>query len=344
MHYTLKRNEHAILILLFSLIVIIFKIIIEQDYFKYVLCLVIMPTLISIYFENCCERKISALRKIIFLFFTAECLIAIYERYTFTYVLYTIKDIDLDNIGENWGFRSAALLGHPLTNGMAVAVIMAFIVVSSIDLKIKLFFVILGYISLFCFNARGATIVVTFLVIPSLFVKMYKNRETYKNTLIVTASILITCISYSIFTTDWGGRLVNSERLIDGSAMTRLAAFSFYKFISVQDLLFGNIDNYLFLTRKLQAAGVENGLIVLMINFGVVLSLPLIFVLFRFHYNKLKVYKKKDRNIVLAVFYIIGLMNPNLSDPLQWTLFTFSYYAFRITSQENRYTIEHKVV
>ena len=61
-----------------------------------------------------------------------------------------------------------------------------------------------------------------------------------------------------------------------------------------------------------------------------------------FHYTKLSVYNNAERIWIMAIFYILGTMNPNLATPVQWTIWLFSYYAFRNKTFQYKKTIVHQ--
>lgn len=324
-------NHKAIIIILIGILTITFKSSIGQDYFKQAIYFLIIPMCISISFEDLSNSKISHLKKILLFFFLTECFLAIYER-IFTINIFPIKELTLNEMlysnPEDWEFRSTALLGHPLANAMAITTILSFILTGKFKISTKLFYVLIGYISLFCFNARGAIIISTILIIPYTFNLIKKNR--HHKTLLYTISFLfLLAIGYLITNTSLGGRLLNMDKLLDGSAQTRLDVFEFYRFLNIDTLLLGSPDSYQYLTTKLEAGGVENGIIALIINWGLILTLIILPNLILFHYKKLSIYPFKDKIWIMAIFYILGTMNPNLATPTQWIIWIFSYYAFR---------------
>lgn len=143
---------------------------------------------------------------------------------------------------------------------------------------------------------------------------------------------------YMVTQTSLGGRLMNKE-LMDSSAQTRLEVFKFYNYYkNNNDFLWGNPDNYEYMMGRLEAGGVENGVIAMLLDYGIIFTIPLLILLFRFQYLKLSVYSRSDKWLLLAradkwlllaVFFIIGCMNPILARPIQWVLWVFAYYAFR---------------
>lgn len=339
--WKLPYNKVAIAIILFALFIIALKYSISQNFFKTVLQFLLIPMFISISFEELSPNNIKVLKKITLVFFITECSIAIYERIFSTH-LFALQELEefYNFYGQNeWSFRSTSLLGHPLANAMCVTTILSFILTNEkLNIKSKLFYFALGYIALFCFNARGATIVATLFMMPYILYLIHKtkNKKLQRLSYFLLFAGSISFI-YTIINTPLGGRLLNHEELLDESAQTRLDVFSFYQYIRLEQLLWGSPDLYMFLTRKLGAGGVENGIIVLIIDYGLVITAILLPMLVYFHYMKLSVYNRIDRLWIMGIFYIIGTMNPNLSMPVQWTIWLFAYYAFRNRTFNNNY-------
>lgn len=341
-----KHNTEAYYVILLGIILLILKYGIGQDYFKTILQFIFIPMLISIVFESLCHREVKTLRYIILIFFIAECSLAIYERVTHTNIFYLPSETELLVLStqEEWAFRSTAFLGHPLINAMAITTILSFILLyKRFSIVQKIILTALGYLSLYCFNARGATIITTITIIPYLFylINQTKNRRLKRISYLVFflgGSLFI----YYLVNSSLGGRLFNEDKIIDGSAQTRLDVFQFYNFLTTDQLLWGAPDLYYYLMRKLEAGGVENGIVVLIINYGLIPTLFLLPLLIYFHYRKLAIYKKAERIWIMAIFYIIGIMNPNLAVPTQWVIWLFAYYAFRNKKSESTYILNRK--
>ena len=341
-----KYNKIAITIILFSLLIIILKLSNGQNYFKAALTFLLIPMFISITFEELSDKDKLTLKQVILIFFLTECGLAIFER-IFSTNLFMQTDIDEYSIfsgNELWTFRSTSLLGHPLANAMAVVTIMSFILTNKkISLIYKLILFTIGYISLFCFNARGAIITTSIFMFPYIIYIIHKEQNK-KIKLLSYLFIGISCyvFLYLVSNTSLGGRLINQEELLDGSAQTRLDVFSFYNYLTTDQLLWGNPDLYLYVMRKLEAGGVENGIIVLILNYGIIITFIMLPLLIYFHYTKLSVYNNAERIWIMAIFYILGTMNPNLATPVQWTIWLFSYYAFRNKTFQYKKTIVHQ--
>jgi len=328
-----KKGSFGVGLLVLAVFGIILKFAMGQDYFKSYLCFMILPILMSMSFENNTQSRKRLMEKFVLLFLFVECGVAIYERMAEVslFYQYTEEDLKMIKYAETWEFRSNALLDHPLLNAHVVTIITAFILTSKKGLLLKFFCFLLSYITLFCFNARGATIVFSIVFIPYMYYLIRHNaKRKYRDWLSLFAVAIVVYMLYTVFNTDLGGRLANADELMDGSAMTRLEVFNFASLISSDVLIWGSPNAYKSLMRDLGAGGVENGIVVLVINYGLLLATLMIIMLFRFQLGRMKGYYSKGKTvIVFLVFYIIGTMNPNLATPTVWVWWVICYYAFR---------------
>ena len=325
-------NRYAVLVLFIAVLSIIFKYIIGQDEFKNILCFLILPRMVAIALENNKQNYNTILQRILLMFFVFECGVAIYESIFKIYLFYDpttemSPEELLYSSPEDWQFRSHALLGHPLANAMYVDVMIAFILTSSIKLKNKLMYFILGVVSLFCFNARGAIIVASIILLPYA-VYLINKQSNHKKIDRLTFLAFLCVILYIIIKKSGGGRLLNSG-IYDGSAATRVHVYSFYQYITPSQIMLGGPELYLIVMKKLGAGGVENGIITLILQYGLILTIIILTTLFVFQIKKMKVYCKIDKIVIMLTFYVLGVMNPNLSVPILWTFWIMSYYAFK---------------
>jgi len=329
----LRYDKNAVYVILLAAVIIVFKWSIDQDYFKIVANFMIIPMLISICFDNLTLKELNLVRRMTIIFFVVECGLSIVE-WILNYNFFTYEEILTFVEGQlkYFGFfRSTSLLGHPLANAQVVAVIMTFIATYGFRKKyfqIILFF--LGYVSLFCFNARGATLVVTVFTVPYFLWKINKTTQPSRKWMIkLGVFCMFFGMIYLVTQTPMGGRLMNMK-LMDDSAQTRLEIFQFYNYYQTNDdFLWGNPNNTDYMINKLGVGGIENGIIRSILAYGIILTIPMLLLLFNFQYRKLSVFSKLDKWLLLAVFYLIGTMNPNLVAPIQWTLWIFAYYTFR---------------
>lgn len=325
-------SKDALYVLFIGVVVLIFKWAIGQDYFEKVALFFLVPMILSLCFENLTSKELTILRWGTIIFFMVECGLSITEWTTGRYFFATEEMIRVVSGDMKRGFfRSMALCGFPLANAQIVAVFMAFIAVADFmkkHIQIILFF--LGYVALFCFNARGASLVTTVFVAPYFIWKINKTTQQSNKWMIkLGVFCMFMGMFYMVTLTPLGGRLMNLD-IIDDSSDARLDVWDFYKHYKHQDdFLWGTPDNYRYIMEGLDAGGVENGVICLILEYGIIFTIPMLLLLFRFQYHKLSVYSKYDKWMLLAVFYIIGNMNTNLVNPQQWVQWIFAYYSFR---------------
>ncbi len=328
-----KRMPYTLVILILSILIILVKENMGYDYFKKVLCFLILPTLISVSFSYLTRTEYKYLKKVFICFYLVECSLAILERLTHTIFFYVVNSTYEELLylnPEAWEFRSYALYPHPLANATVVVVIMTFIICSHLKLLPKIGYFFLGYISLFCFNARGAILLTTLVILPYFLWKINKLVRRKKVLVNIGLLSLIALLAFVVFHTDLSGRLINIG-LNDGSTMTRLEVFSFYKFLSSQDVVWGGgEDIYYHIMAKLGAGGVENGFIVMFLQYGIIFT-PILLYLLLMHQKRLlsQTYHKIDALFILSTFYLLGFMNPSLATPVPWIIFFFAYYSFR---------------
>ena len=231
-------SKEAVCIILLAVIIIFFKWAIEQNYTYKATLLLIIPMVIFMCFENLTREELTLLRRITIFFFIAECGLSIVEWLLKRNLCASPGHFeDVDNIMKWTGFfKSTSLFGHPLGNAQIVAVFMAFIAVSNFMKKhIQFFLFFLGYVSLFCFNSRGAILVTTFFTVPYFVWKIIKTAQPGMKWMI-NFSILCVLLGmfYLVTETSMGGRLMG-ENLVDSSSKTRLEVFNFHKHYKYKD-------------------------------------------------------------------------------------------------------------
>jgi len=104
------------------------------------------------------------LKKIIISFFLLNATISFIEYYLkINFFIKGYENIIEDVYHE--GFRSTALLGHPLNNAYCMSIILGYIICSSISYKHKFIYFLIGFSSFLSFNARGITLLWFFITI-----------------------------------------------------------------------------------------------------------------------------------------------------------------------------------
>ena len=324
-------NKIAVYLLVLAVIVLLFKVSLDQSIFiegsLNKILLLIIPMITYICLDNMTKQESYTLRCLIILFFILFCTIAITEKVLNRHLLPVEGDTEL---WMNAGFfRSVSLLWHPLMGGFFVAFFIAFVAVADFKKKyfqILLFF--LGFISLLCFDARSATIVISVFLLPYFLLKLYKRAGKRRWMIVLSAICILSGLLYLITETSLGsGRLLNIE-LMDGSGQTRLEVFNFYKYYKhKEDFLWGHPDNYQYFVDV--GLGVENGVIKLIVDLGIVFAPIILLLLFLLQYKSLSIYSKSDKWLLLFIFFGIGVTNPNLGMFTHWNLWVITYYSFR---------------
>jgi len=332
----IRYNKIAVSLLLLAFLIILFKWSIGQDFLREVLKLLIIPSLMFICFEHLTTRQSSTLRIVMILFFIMFCTISIAEK-VLTYNFFPPSSSDLEFLSSIGYFRSNSIFWHPLICAFFVAFFMAFVAVAEFKKKyIQIFLFLIGYISLFCYDGRTAILVITFIVLPYFVVKLYKTAGKRRWMIILGVICMVVGLVYLITETSLGvGRLMSNE-LMDESGQSRLDVFKFYKYYkSIDDFLWGHPNLYSYMKHQLGAGGVENGVITLILNYGIIFTPIFLILLFILQYKSLSVFSKFDKWLLLFIFWGIGSTNPNLASSILWTLWVFTYFAFKPLPQNN---------
>lgn len=267
-------------------------------------------------------RKLKPLALIFICFFFANALIAVYERATLTRLL----DVPMDNeilvhqmevasteLGDD-SFRAFALLGHPLTNANIMAYWSFMLFYSGLlSSKQNIVAFVLGIISMFCFNARGASLLSLFMSIP-IIITIIREKSKYR---IITFLIIAIAVIYFIsFFNSFGGRLA-SIALDDDSGMVR--------YLALQEFLSLSTNEYIFGGHKVMYA--ENGYFMLIECFGLLGLLKAILEII-IAYKVLELDSKVARWIIMLSLIAIGSTNSNLFYASVFPLYILSVVIF----------------
>lgn len=326
---SINRKKYAIRIVSLGIIGFLIKLTIDQGaVFSRYLTFFIIPYLFSIYLDQAKKKEILLIQKILLAFLITQTLIALYERITFTTLLANELDYFIMNEGVNWTFRASALLGHPLGNAMAVSTLTIFVLCSNISFEKKLIMILFAYIALFCFNERGNIIIIT-LVTILYFANAYRHlTKKQKNFLIFLCVPATAFLVLFLYSSNWGGRLFNMDTAMDTNTQVRLKAYSAFSYINFEELLLGNPTHYEIVAKKMKLAGIENGVISMLLYHGLVIGVIALILLILFQLKKMRGYNKYHKFLIFLTFYGVGITNPHLTNPLQWMIFLLAMYAF----------------
>lgn len=284
--------------------------------------------------------------RVLFGFYIIECGLAIFERVTLINIFPWIEGDDSSfNIMDTGiaGFRSFALLGHPLMNALPVCTMMAFILCSqSLSWKKKMSLWVLGYITLLCFNTRGS-IVGAALILGLYVLKEYftdkKLSFAKKNLALIgliagTGALVFIAIHFQL-----GGRLLEMGLFDQESAQVRVNTWDIFNYFDMRAFLWGMDQNTR--TMVIYQSGLwttENFWIDYMLIIGLVpLAIILIFYIISIK-DLYKGYKKFDVLITVASFILIASTNNSLSAtwiPLFLYLMMISCFSFKEGISDN---------
>lgn len=307
----------------------------------------VVPMLISMVMKIQSTRVKSNVGYILIGFYIIQCTLAIFEKMYGVNVFPYREEIENPYIQrEDWQFRSTGLLGHPLNNALCTSILFGFIMVSRLRPVIKITLAMIGVFAILSFNARGATIILVVLLIYYLFIlfKKFRRNISFQISFPILLCAGIVSGLYILSNTSFGGRIFNEDKLIDNSAQTRLDVLNAFEYINGYDLIIGNPDLYMSITQSLNAAGVENSLVVVIIRYGVLFGIPIISVLALFVYKNICMYILRKKFVLLSSFILIGLLNNSLAGSMPWVFFilcvnSFSFISSEVVDRTGRYLI-----
>lgn len=269
------------------------------------------------------KKSLKGMQAVLFVFFIVECLLAIYERkYNIALFPYVEDDYYLSLVeqGQTWQFRSSSLLGNPLFNANFVSFSLCLLLCcDTIKVVYRYILALLGLFAILGFNARGATIVTSCLVLYKLYM-ILKRQKSKLNKYLFYALIVIS-LYYAIdfvMNSDWGGRLMQDE-LMDGSAQARL---SFSEYLN-------NISLISFPSWVDTVDKSENSYLFILISYGLFLGILLIYSLFRLFFHYIAPYTRQVKILLLVSAIGVGSLNNNLSQSGLFVWFFMYLLAFR---------------
>lgn len=326
-YQTDKTYKHLIIV---GLIIVIVHFLLGHDYFQAMLTMVFIPCLFYIFFIRLNKKERSIFRLALIILFLVNCSIAIWEHHNQTYFIqHEISKIDLL---ESWSFRARALLGHPLANALIMSPMILYILISDLNIKIKLVLFAIGEYALLCFNTRSGLLATTICALPLLYKEIKRQNKSVRKYYYITISIIGLLSLIYVPNNDIGGRLVNISSsegfLSDGSSLARLEILDFADYISTDELMFGSPESYDKLLIAMNLMGVENGLVTLILTYGIFLGIALAFCLIMFYWKRMAHLGKVERLCIMACYVGIGLTNPHIAYSLAWYYFLFDFIAF----------------
>jgi hypothetical protein len=259
--------------------------------------------------------------------FIFEIVLAIVERFgnflLFPLSLFNSEEFTLSLEGDY--FRSNSLLGNPLSNALCVSIVLSFIVVSKLKNTKKALLILGSFLALLCFNARFATVIsVVFFVFY-----FFSNKIRVKNifSIIVGGGI----IAYLIMNFSVGDRIVAEDNYAqDDSVAARIDIVELVDYVDFEMFLFRKGDGILDMENKLSLVHVENWILIMVFDLGILITLYYIVLIFQLTAIGLKTFELKDKLYLFAVFILIASSNNSLATQVPaLSFFIASSYFFR---------------
>lgn len=300
-----------------------------------IFCITWAGVVFVVWYLNHLDSQKYYLRFLFLVFFFIETLLGIYEKTIQTSIFPTfdleaiIGEYGIEALGQN-GFRATSLCGFPLANALAVSISMSFLLLyyKKITYRFAIWFV--GYWSLFAFNARGATLVWV-LISALLIIDLLKHSKNNKRwfillSLMVFIPIIINYLAHS----HWGGRLFHDDKILDGSAMSRIGAYDYYRNLSPFVIVFGYDYSY---------PPTENGYLNLLIRYGLIGGLSFILFQLKMIWQYVGNRRGFEKIILLLAFIGVGQTNNALNQPM--FLFLFCLCVSIFNSKENEKNLNY---
>lgn len=282
-----------------------------------------------------------------FSFFIIHMLLSIYEmnnqillfNYNYTESFSMYEDITK--------FRSFSLMEHPLRSANIVVIALSFVLVNRyINNYYKVFFLVLGTISLLCFNSRAAIITWGFILI------LYYLLFTKISILIITLSSIAFVffsgiIDFSTLDLSFLGRLAEEDNLSNSSSITRLLSYYYFWHSDwdLQNVIVGGRIIYIPGTN----ISLENGILLTISWWGWIVGILKVLLELIISYNLINIYNVREKFILLFgcwgcafannnnfntfvfAFFIISVIihkklypkNKNLKPPIQYNFYNF---------------------
>ena len=309
-------------VLLFLIFMLIVTFVLSKDDLVDVIGWITIPFIcaLTLSLDN---RSLKGMQAVLFVFFIVECLLAIYER-QYNIVLFPYVEDDyyqsLVEQGQTWQFRSSSLLGNPLFNANFVSFSLCLLLCCDrIKVVYRYILALLGLFAILGFNARGATIVTSFLVLYKLYMILKGQKSILNKSLFYVLIVVSLYYAFDfVMNSDWGGRLMQDE-LMDGSVQTRL---SFSEYLN-------NISLISFPTWVNKVNKSENSYLFILISYGLLLGILLIYSLFKLFFHFIAPYTRQVKIILFISAIGIGSLNNNLSQSGLFVWFFMYLLAFR---------------
>lgn len=290
---------------------------------------IILPVVLSILLKSTDKGLLFRFKNWIYFFFFLNAALSVIEKVSHTQLVTKTVFVDSEY------FRSTALYGHPLNNGLIMSVLTVTLFLGTEKNRLKILVLFAGILSIFCFGARGALIgVLIGVTLNQLIyaVKASKLKYTHKKRKLPPFAFLATLaiiVGFIIQFTPLGDR-ISALAHVDDSAEVRVASYDVLHGLEVKDVLWGlGTDKIDYLQYTAGVEIIENFYIVWLLKFGLLMAALLLVGLINFLYKLMRNAPAEVKYPVLASFFFVASTNNSLStSTLVISMFVLTYYIF----------------
>ena len=228
--------------------------------------------------------------------------------------------------------RSTAFQSHPLSNALIVSTLMNFILCSSLPMKKRYSYWLLGLISLLCFNTRSSMVGCCLLFGVFALKKILSRGIGNKEKIILLACLCVFPIAvFVLLGYGLGNRLLELGLFDDSSAVVRVKIFEIFDFYQLKDFILGysseSIDDILFVSG-LSSYCIENYWLVYILKFGIVFTILIAYFYGSFFIRLLQRTSSFHKMFLLGSFLLISSTNNSLAtDSIALSVLTLCCYC-----------------
>lgn len=339
------RCKYAVWIILIIFMFFLVNKIIGRDPSKMILFnSMVLPAMYYLFYEvlerNNFNRVI--IRNIILFLFAFNGVLAVYERMTMSlFFPFDIirSDFNLDLVQNSSIFRSAALLGLPLTNAVLMSIIMVFILISDMRPITKYSLYLLGFFSLFCFNARGAIMlsVATFVfyILRPIF---KKGTSAGKRLFYCVLLVSFFLFGFYLLNAGYGGRFEEQGDFSqDNSTLARIQVWDIFNQYGVSNLLWGMYGDEAesIAYSVMGITHIENWFILSAMIAGLVITVIIVSLFIPVYRKATQYYDRFSSFLIFIIVIVLSSTNNSLACGVPSLSFYFACcYAFRPCQKE----------
>ena len=326
-----KTNKYLPYYLLAALFLVIFQFALTKKLAtNYVMFWLIIPFCLMSSLNKCRDGRFNILLIAGISIYLINCSVVIFEYINGVNLFY----FQMDYFDR---FRATGIYGHPLYGALLHSSCMLFILCSNLHKIFKIILYIIGFFTVFCYDARTATVV----TLASTFFLLYKWKYIRLKQLvpITIILILIPFIIEYLETSGLGGKLFTEEGTKVGKNDARLVAFRIFFDRSFDEIFFGVIDQVK-IAERYGVKCIENGVFALILEFGLIPALLTLMILTKNLYALMRVrLPKLESRLFLGSFLVIAVTSQALATAYIWIDYIMLLFLFCNNPQKNEYYI-----